>query len=1428
MNLYFVTFLFLVSGAASSTFLKSQHFLRKGEGQTQAIVISNDIPIPRCPPTSSCTFKKYWSQVSKDHCTGVIRPAAINICNWIKANCKFGSKIIDIVVPVVVDDDHICKKRPTCPEGSPAECFTDKWCMCNNPGNTKKKKNGGALSKYQLTSEQGCSEVEKMPYCSWKEEGCHKREKCGESEICKNLGRISLEESPCDRCGECFQSPAHVCPLDPRDGLLTVVGGGSGDSQCMCECKEKKQCKAPLVFLESSCNCGCDDETKQMECLNGKEGDPRPFHHTWDSSTCACTCDNMFDAATEVQNSFPECSITCNDDVIKKCGKKTPLGDCSGCGECATDLPECKHPMVRGDDCNCVCPASSNGLSAAESCAALHATLDEKTCGCKCEKECDNKKHVHGINGDCDICQCPAINDCKTLSPLNVVLSQETCIFECDTTVKCPGNQKNMPLSTSTSFLQLVEGASVCQCGCQCDPEAKSKCASDGKVFDELTCSCECKTCGDKMIAEPASCDCSCDEKSYQCPNKQQILVENEEKTACVCGCSKELFKAIEGGGEKFMVEESTCSKVCNDETECKVAKMIRVLEKDCECQCGASLIAECVGKGGKIDEKTCECSCESPAPPYQLSKDAKYPNCDLECLPNDKCKTPLGVLDATDQCECKCTKEAIDKCIGKGEPTPPSCDKCGKCNQPIEQCNERQTFNHESCKCECKDVTALQCPEGNTGVDDKCGCICPQPKEMFMVVSDPQNSCEATCSAKESCFSENYVTRASKETNCECSCDQEKCRGKKSKSVWKDEQNKKEGCQCICPLKPEKCEPGFEWNTEECSCTCADEKNSCMCGETKKSWEKYCTSVGMVATDQCSCKCSQDQINTCKGPLIKAEVVVDQGGNYQCFCGCNNRIQRCPGTLDARTDEKGYLPLERGGTINPSNANIDHLDYVPKACTCACPLNAWNSLVHSGRASERSKIILNDHTCTKTVCSKESIEYYKNYPPLSNRELKTWSSKTCQAECIQDSCPAGQQRQSYPNCQCNCPATSPVCSSKHSLSSDCSRCVCNDRKAPGGNMVQNPETCEFSCKPQYCPSGKSLQFVINRGCMCVCDVPSSICRQSNMILDPSTCQCECDSSLQRTSADGKTLVKLGNGVNEGCGYVCDKKSKEARKCIDQGQYYQESAETGKCGCQCPEKSCGKITFDDGYSLLYVNRMRSSGLCECSCSLRDLEALAGRCPNKLHKVNRDNCLCECPNFYETKRDCQSKGLPFDDKNCRCAAPRCPGNMLREDPANPNSRCICDFGKVLNNHIYYDNTNRIDRRNYIYDHQNLYDYDEYCNWDCSAQSKRNCANRNQGQEEFPHCKCKKIVPKRRKEINEHAEKCHWQGSYQSSFGEKDCLHSKSCIADCKTNSNVRCRWVNTGLGPRGGGCYPMGYKPPKAANTLANRPKWNRL
>jgi hypothetical protein len=936
-----------------------------------------------------------------------------------------------------------------------------------------------------------------------------------------------------------------------------------------------------------------------------------------------------------------------------------------------------------------------------------------------------------------------------------------------DQTVSCPGNQNNLPLqgaaatngASAVAFLQTMadDAKSICQCGCQCDAGTKEKCERENKVFNALSCSCDCPKCGVNMIADQETCKCSCDEINRPCASEAQSLKETDTKGSCECTCPHSVIEFVQANPD-FMMDESTCAKDCSDSV-CENELMERSIEQDCKCQCKSSAVADCADNGGKFDAATCACTCMTPAAPFKLKDGAVYPDCGpIECVADSNCVAPLGLLDVDNHCACTCSKDAIDKCVaaGKGEPAAPNCGECGKCMggdppKPLTSasCSDRQVMDHTACQCKCQDATALMCPEGNTGIDQTeggtCGCLCPPPTDAFMTILDPEESCNAVCSATDSCGAHgidvsaetsNTITTATKASKCECSCKADLCHGlDKSKPVWVSDGDKSKGCHCVCPTEPEQCEVGKEWDDEKCQCVCSE--NSCNCGDRLTRWQSYCSSVGMIATDKCGCECSTQDKAFCaaRGDLMTSTVEKSNDGRYSCDCKCKNWETECPGALQILTDEQGRLPPQAGGSIDTHNSFVDHLlKPAPAGCTCACPADSFQALVDDETSSPRAKMVANDATCKQIVCPQNLIDAAEQHRsnPL---HMFNANPKFCKDTCVTTACPAGKARKAFPNCQCSCPSSSPVCHSGKMLSSDCSSCECIDKEPPFRGMIQNSATCGFTCRHKECPAGSHTAETPD-GCKCVCNYPDESGQYPNMIQgDPElddTCAYICDPELPSTK-DGLRLYRFEE-PNKGCGYLCDESSEAAKTCHAKHQEYGDLKGDGQCACTCAPKQCESVPFGREHIQL-VNRMQTSGQCNCACPLNVLEEYAGGCPGQL-KLNRNNCQCQCPDMESQKADCINQGKAYDDYECTCKEIACPDRTVRGN----NGHCFCPRETLP-----MAETDFLEQKmQQNYEQNKLRAHGSHCQWDCAPEVPNEhgqyCVERGGQLNGFPKCSC----------------------------------------------------------------------------------------
>ena len=205
-----------------------------------------------------------------------------------------------------------------------------------------------------------------------------------------------------------------------------------------------------------------------------------------------------------------------------------------------------------------------------------------------------------------------------------------------------------------------------------------------------------------------------------------------------------------------------------------------------------------------------------------------------------------------------------------------------------------------------------------------------------------------------------------------------------KSKNVWRSETDPSQGCHCVCPTEPETCEEGYDWDAEECRCTC--KPDSCHCGTRKNDYDEYCKKVGMVATDHCTCACTDEWKQACSAQsdvpgLVVAAVLTAPNGAFSCSCKCHNWQQTCPGSQQILTDYNGKLPYSKEDAIDGQKKHVNHLEFPPDACKCACPESTFMDIFSAGRTSKGSKMIARDTTCSITRCPVALVHHYRNLP---------------------------------------------------------------------------------------------------------------------------------------------------------------------------------------------------------------------------------------------------------------------------------------------------------------------------------------------------------------------------------------------------------------------------------------------------------------
>jgi len=369
------------------------------------------------------------------------------------------------------------------------------------------------------------------------------------------------------------------------------------------------------------------------------------------------------------------------------------------------------------------------------------------------------------VNDNCDLnCSFPKVLD----------NSNGNCKCVCDSSL-CKS-----PLATQDS--------ETCQCYCLkpftyitethtciCPDSVKKECEDLGKDFDPSICGCV-----------DGGSGCNKTEESCKDENENWTLLEG-----CTCGCPE----TEECQGNKIWnstrcecEEQSSCDKTeesCKDENE-----NWTLLEG---CTCGCPKIETCEG-GQKWNPELCKC--------------------ESSC---DKTEEDCNLLQHLDDCECKCTDEAIQQCAeDKNKQLTSDCDcRCksnGYCEDPA------QTFNPDTCQCECVhpheecagyDEATCTCP-GCKKTDAECKAINPNWRVL--------KNCTCGCVYKAVCDDPGQYWD---EETCSCAgCTKTQADCSAMGINYAFDEN---ACACYCILTTSLCaglNGGMVFNQEDCSCT--------------------------------------------------------------------------------------------------------------------------------------------------------------------------------------------------------------------------------------------------------------------------------------------------------------------------------------------------------------------------------------------------------------------------------------------------------------------------------------------------------------------------------------------------------------------------------------------------------------------------------
>jgi hypothetical protein len=293
-----------------------------------------------------------------------------------------------------------------------------------------------------------------------------------------------------------------------------------------------------------------------------------------------------------------------------------------------------------------------------------------------------------------------------------------------------------------------------CICACP-DSDLATKCATGGDAesithWDDENCTCECMLgspgatdkCPPNMKngydgENPDTCKCVCDEDALEC-TADQTAVQGED--GCECGCD----------GKRMSVADADCTSSHENKY---------FIQDTCSCDCvslehGSNYA--CNNGMMEINEE-CDCVCK-----------------ELECTGNR-----VTTLTEGSQCLCQCADQVEAEKWTSLDMGQWDADNCvGSCMNSGTSCPSPQTFNQDTCQCECNDVACGDVKKmvTNPDVPGQCSCECPQSNwEIY------------NCNRKDSSMWN--------ESTCECECFANAYSGQID------------------------CGPGSEWNPSACDC---------------------------------------------------------------------------------------------------------------------------------------------------------------------------------------------------------------------------------------------------------------------------------------------------------------------------------------------------------------------------------------------------------------------------------------------------------------------------------------------------------------------------------------------------------------------------------------------------------------------------------
>ena len=570
-------------------------------------------------------------------------------------------------------------------------------------------------------------------------------------------------------------------------------------------------------------------------------------------------------------------AFTCNYLSRKQCDamadKSCPEGyyfnehacQCFASHQCSERRAGCTYGQVLDPRAECACAESAevHALYTCEfscektddNCMNL-ATLNEQTCECECNAECE-----YGQVLNTDMCTCDAVD----------VQGDFTCDKEgmkvCTEEIECPeGFYQNSHSCDCFSKYQcrkhcgeggMLDPREICECAsiqevhslyvcppCERDP---SECAGNLELNDK-SCECECNLeCGYGEVLDAENCMCmsvdvqgdfDCTEAGHKQCTEDIVCPEGYYQNPYSCDCfSKYQCKHQCEYGQELDPRE-VCS--CVDYATimglytCDPAEQCELTEGDCEgnlelnavkCQCECNL--EC-GYGEVLNSETCTCDAVDVTGAFTCNAETHMKECteqiecpegyyqnpySCDCFASYQCKKhcPYGeTLDPREACECASHEDvyALYTCDPEA------------CNLQEDQCEGNLELNADACECQCN----LECPYGEIltegctcqaiDVEGDYDCLPNGYRQCTEVIECPpgyyQNPHSCSCFAEHQCYHAECGYDEALDPREECTC------------AAREDIHALFTCDPGCQLEASDCGASEGWSvSEDCQCQC-------------------------------------------------------------------------------------------------------------------------------------------------------------------------------------------------------------------------------------------------------------------------------------------------------------------------------------------------------------------------------------------------------------------------------------------------------------------------------------------------------------------------------------------------------------------------------------------------------------------------------